>query len=281
MVSAVASGVVMPTMKMHRNLGGVPPPDITSGEPIDAEPMYMRGLLKPNQFDVRDIGQATAAPAAPNVITITIVTNIPLTASNPATKVTLSGLNGANSFGNKEEGSSNKFTATWFEDKASLVLQNVEDTDAGEVITLRFIFNNSDIAQVSPRVYIEASGIAIATMPMYPDMRTRINTIDDNGESIQANPGFAAPLAVMKGKFYSRNVHQTSTDASSLNRLTFSFESSVALDSSTSCVALVVSGLNGMRLIDGSRTGTPTVVVSKGGEASLITDSSCVPIPKP
>ena len=278
MVSAVASGVLMPTMKMHRNLGGVPPPDITSGEPIDAEPMYIRGLLKPNQFDVRDIGQATAEPGAPNVITITIATNIPLTASDPATKVTISGLNGAKSFGNTEEGSSDKFTATWLEDKASLVLQTVADTNAGEVITLRFKFNNPDIAQVSPRVYIEASGIAIAPMPMNPDMRTRINTIDDNGESIPANPGFAAPLAVMKGKFYSRHVHQTSADASSTNKLIFSFKSSVALDSSTSSVALVVSGLNGMRLIDGSRTGTPKVVVTKGGEASLITDSSCVDI---
>jgi hypothetical protein len=277
MVSAVASGVVMPTMTMHRNLEGVRPLGLTSGEPIDAEPMYIRGLLKPNQFDVRDIGQDTAEPGMPNVITITIATNIPLTASNPATTVTLSGLDGAKSYGGIADGSSRKFTATWLQDKASLVLQTVEDTDAGEEITLFFKFDNPDIAQVSPRVYIEASGIAIAPMPMNPDMTRRISTTDDDGQIIKANPGFAAPLAVMKGKFYSRNAHQTSTDASSQNILTFSFKSSVALRSSTSHVALVVSGLNGMRLMDGLRTGTPTVVVTQGGEASLITDSSCVP----
>jgi hypothetical protein len=278
MVSAVASGVVMPTMPMHRNLEGGPPRDITSGEPIDAEPMYIRGLLKPNQFDVRNIGQDTAEPGAPNVIRITIAANIPLTASNPPTMVTLSGLIGAKSYKGTAPESSNKFTAILGNDKASLVLQTVEDTEAGEKIELFFKLDNPDIAQVSPRVYIEASGIAIAPMPMDPDMKTRIDTIDDDGQPVKANPGFAAPLAVMKGKFYSRSAYQTSTDASSPNTLTFSFKSSVALKSSTSHVALVVSGLNGMRLIDGLRTGTlSTVVVTQGGIASLITDSSCVP----
>jgi len=277
-VLAKASGVEMIQIAMNRNLNGDTPSGLTVGMPIDAEPMHVRGLSIPNQFTTRNIGQLTAEPAAANEITITIASNIPLPAQQPKTKVTLSGLVGAKNYTGTAQGSSSKFTATWHQDKASMVLDTEQDTDAGEEIVLKFKFNNPDTAQISPRVYIEASGIAIAPMAMNPDTKTRVETKDDQGKVIKANPGFAAPLAIMKGKLYSRTVHQKSNgeNPGSLNMLTFSFKSTVALKSSTSHVALVISGLNGMRLMDGSRTGTPTVAVTKGGEAALITNSSCV-----
>jgi hypothetical protein len=278
-VTAEASGVAMNEMTMNRNLHGSTPTGITSGAPVDAEPMHIRGLSIPNQFTTRNIGQLSAEPGAANVITITIASNIPLPAQQPKTKVTLSGLVGAKDYGGTAQGSSTKFTASWHQDKASIVLETIQDTNAGEEIVLKFKFNNPDAAQISPRIYIEASGIAIAPMAMNPDTMTRVNTKDDDGKVIKANPGFASPLAVMKGKFYSRTVHQKSNgeNPGSLNMLTFSFKSTVTLKSSTSHVAVVISGLNGMRLMDGSRSGTPTVAVTKGGVAALITNSSCVP----
>lgn len=69
-IFAQASGIAMAKEEMSRNLKAITPSDLTSGEPKDAEPMYIRGLDVPNRFDVRNIGQKTAEPSAANVITV-------------------------------------------------------------------------------------------------------------------------------------------------------------------------------------------------------------------
>jgi len=273
-IYAQASGIEMETAEMARNLNEITPADITSGEPIDAMPMHVRGLLIPNRFTTRNIGQSSAEPGAANVITVTIATNIPLPATNPATRVTISGLSGA------EYGASSmppKFNVTWNGDKNSIYLDTKVDTEAGEEIMMSFNFTNPESPQTSPRVYIEASGIAIAPMAMEADIHTRIMTIDDDGETMEANPGLAAPLTVLRGKLYARSVHQKSggEKPGSENTLTFSFRSTVALKSATSHVALLINGLNGMRLAEGSRSGVPVVKVTKGGADALVTNTSC------
>lgn len=280
-IFAQASGITMAQEELSRNLLSTTPSDIASGVPTDARPMHVRGLQVPNMFSVRNIGQQTAEPSAANVVTVTLATNIPLPAADPATKVTISGLIGASDFGGLEEASS-KFDAKWDSARHSIVLDTTEDTDAGEEIVLKFKFKNPAFAQRSPRVYIEASGIAIAPMAMNPDMVTRVTTVDDEGSDMDANPGMAAPLAIFKGKLYARSVHQKQNGeyAGSENLLTFSFKSSVALNSSSSSVALVVNGLNGMRLADGSHSGVPVVTAIKGGDLFTCSSDSCAQAPR-
>lgn len=270
-------GITIPEVEVERNLLQVGPSDLQSGTPEDATPMYVRGLQIPNQFVDLNVGQHTAEPGASNIITVTISTNIPLPAHDPETKITISGLTGAKNFGGLVEASPN-FNASWHEDMASIVLKTIADTNAGEKFTLGFKITNPVRQQVSPRVYIEASGIAIPPKAMNPDIKTKIQTVDDEGKDVDANPGYAAPLAVLKGKLYSRSVYQklNSERPGSPNMLTISFKSTVALDSALGHVALVVTGLNGMRLSDGSRSGVPQINVIQGGEAVLVTNmSSC------
>lgn len=274
-IYAEASGIEMQRAEMERNLDSITPADVPSGDPVDAEPMHVRGLLIPNMFSTRAIGQSSAEPGAANIITVTFATNIPLPATNPATRVTISGLSGAEYGGLAAP--SEKFNATWDGDRSNILLNTKVGTEADEQVVLSFNFTNPDTPQMSPRVYIEASGIAVAPMAMNPDMKTRIKTVDDDGAEVDANPGLAAPLTVLRGKLYSRSVHQKDggEKPGSENMLTFSFKSTVALKSSTSHVALVINGLNGVRLSDGSRSGIPTVAVTKGGAEALITNSSC------
>ncbi len=132
------------------------------------------------------------------------------------------------------------------------MLTTLQETTAGENIMLEFAFVNPCCSQSSPRVYIEASGIPISQTPMDPDVTTQIKTKDDEGAAIDANPGWAAPLAIFKGRLYARSVQQSTSTPATENMLTITFKSTVPLNSRA---ALLINGLNGMRLADGSLSG--------------------------
>ena len=111
-------------------------------------------------------------------------TNVPLT-TDPPSKVTISGLSGALTFTSMTE--SEWFSGVWDSSRQILVLTTLQETTAGENIMLEFAVVNPCCSQSSPRVYIEASGIAISQTPMDPDVTTQIKTKDDEGAAIRAS----------------------------------------------------------------------------------------------
>jgi hypothetical protein len=170
------------------------------------------------------------------------------------------------------------FSGVWDSSRQILVLTTLQETTAGENIMLEFAVVNPCCSQSSPRVYIEASGIAISQTPMDPDVTTQIKTKDDEGAAIDANPGWAAPLAIFKGRLYARSVQQSTSTPATENMLTITFKSTVPLSSRA---ALLINGLNGMRLADGSLSGFfQGASVSSGAELQIQTgQQSCfVPV---
>ena len=284
---------------LKKNVGGITPSGDSSFKKDDARPLQVSapdgGV---NAFTTKAIGQSSAEPAADNEITITLASNVPLTAADPATKVTISGLagallradtcnnsvtdhnctetavaNGAGALVTFMDMSTHFKPSSWDNSKKKIVLAVTADTMPGTKYVLKFFIKNPSHAQSSPRVHIESNGIPIPPAAMTnPDSTTLITTIDENGAAKDADKGFASPLAVLAPKLFAKSVFQKASGEwpGSDNMLTIAFKSTVELKSTTSTkVALVVKGLNGARLERGS-----VLVASGAPDVNMTSDSA-------
>lgn len=304
-IEAVSSGITMQKYELKKNVANVIPSSDSSFTAQDARPLEIRGPGSGYSFDVKKIGQSSAEPGGLNEITVTLASNVPLTASSPVTKVTISGLVGAllrsqlcnaSAAGNNCSSTSGlnangdlitfmdsnpNFQPAWDDAKKKIVLTVTENTTPKKEYTLKFYFKNPASAQNSPRVYIEASGIPVVPTAMVPDVTTLIKTIDDDGAAVNSVAGFAAPLAIVAPKLVSKSVYQMANGQwpGADNVLTISFQSTVALKSTAIAkVAVVIKGLYGARLERNSRlvsSGAPDVAITNASNASSALTVAC------
>jgi len=241
------------------------PPNVFLGLAKEAEPMEIRGAVVAAAFVTKKIGQSSAVAGATNIITVTLQTNVPLTASSPQTTVTIKSLAGALGPGvnNTVSGvvtmpltqpNGVSFTGVWKTDEKALVLKvSNQDTEPGQDYVIKFSVVNPRASQSSPTIMIEASGIVIQPVAMSPDA------------------GDVAPLFVNGPELV--EVHSWQSDATAWpahqNTISVRFTPTVDLVPSVgNRLAIVIGGLDGVAgLADGR------VVVAANGAPKF---SSCM-----
>jgi len=271
-----ASGIPIAIVPMDRNPSQTAPDNVVDATVQEGQPLYVRGLVTASAFTMKSIGQSTAEPGAMNDITVTLTTNVPLTKSSPSSMVTVSGLKGAIASNgpisvtqetpvddaDTEYGS---FSGEWDQENARIVLEVVGvDTLPGEDYVLTFNVTNPRHAQASPAIYVESSGIVIQPAVMESSSGV-VSTVDDNGEEVDGPVGSAAPMFVLGPRLISRSTKQTNAWPAQPNMLTFSFQSTVAINPlNGSRFSFIISGLRGVDLQEGA-------VDIEGMNASLFT----------
>jgi len=175
-ITIESSGIVITPRSMEKNPNSMVPPGVFLGLAKEAEPIEVRGAVIAAAFVKMKIGQSSAGAGETNEITVTIQTNVPLTASSPATTVTIKSLTGAvASAGDMtvavtkpslgEYGGS--FSGKWKTTERAMVLTvSGADTVPGKDYVVRFSIVNPRQAQSSPTIIIESSGIVIQPKAM-------------------------------------------------------------------------------------------------------------------
>jgi len=175
-ITIESSGIVIPRRIMDKNPDSMVPPNVFFGLAKEAEPMEIRGAVVAAAFVTKKIGQSSAVAGAPNTITVTLQTNVPLTLSSPQTTVTIKSLAGALGPDSgiplpfevvEKPSSGGSFTGAWKAAEKALVLTvSGEDTVPGEDYEIEFSITNPRATQSSPTIMIEASGIVIQPVAM-------------------------------------------------------------------------------------------------------------------
>ena len=162
-VSIQASGIGIVPSAMTRVVGVPSVLSLFGASIVDSRPLEIIGLSVPWAFD-GNASQSSVVPGMQNNITISFVTNIPLT-SNPSTNIIISGFVGVQA----SDGlipiydSSNKvstsFVGTWASSTMQLVLNVIgTDTLPGQVYAVMFSVVNPLVAQPSTPLTIESGG---------------------------------------------------------------------------------------------------------------------------
>jgi hypothetical protein len=271
-ISIEAFGIPIPKQAIVKNPANLPPPDVFGGTEIEADPLYVRGLVSASGFLKKIIAQSSADPGATNVITMTLQMNVPLTQSSPASAITVSGLRGASaSHGTMPltrvtQATSGTFDGTWNDVDKTLVLVVTQDTKAGKDYKITFTVTNDMKAQTSPVIMIQASGIVIQATKMETAAGT-LSTRNDEGVLVDTAEGAKAPLLILAPKLIKRYAKQTG-DAwpAQDNALELSFTPTVELKPvAGATVSVMITGLKGVNRNSG-------VVALGGSHADKFTD---------
>jgi hypothetical protein len=259
-VSIEAMGIFVNKTAMEKNPNRITPPNILDAAPSETEPLEIRGLAVASTFSVKRIGQSNANPGEANTITVTLAMNIPLTSSAPASSISISGLRGASaatasiSLTVTTQAASGSFSGKWNDDRKRLELSVLTNTVPGSIYVISFIVSNAKVAQESPSIVVESSGITIQPTPMENERVGKLSTKDDRGAMVPTIDGATAPLFILAPRFIERYVHQTGGSAwpANQNHLNFSFVPTVSLiPVPRGRASITISGLQGVDLPSG------------------------------
>jgi len=244
-ITIEASSIPISPVLMGRNVDDEIPPTVFDGTVEDGLPLSIRGLSAQSTFTTRNIGQMTADAGAQNTIMVTLVSSVPLTAADPQSRITLSGLTGEFELLGMQP--SEHFSMAMHDEFLGLVLAVEQTTQAGVEYMLSFHLRNPVKPQRSPTVSIQSSGIVIQPVAMLPDLDAMLMTRGPMGEEVPAPRGFGAPLTVLPARLTHAYVEQRSHLLGAHNTLTFSFRPSIRLyaDEEDEGIAFVFSGLRG------------------------------------
>jgi hypothetical protein len=274
-VEIESSSIVIAATSMDKNPASILPANIFQAVVKESEPMEVRGQLTAARFTKMKIGQSVTGAGQTNEITVTLQTNVPLTASSPSTTVTIKSLTGAVATdGNApdgfqvtpETGASGTFTGVWVAAESALKLTvSSADTTPGKDYVIKFSVVNPRQAQSSPALVVEASGIVIQPSSM---VRAPHDT-DGNADH--------APMYVKGPELINRQVFQDLSQPypGQQNGITVRFTPTVDLIPSVGKrLSIIISGLEG---VSGVSDGRVAIEGTDAGNFSSCTvhESNC------
>jgi hypothetical protein len=272
-VSIEVTGVSVAKRAMQKNPNKLAPQGALNGVAADGDPLYVRGLTAMSEFLKKAIGQSSADPGDSNVITMTLQTNVPLTAANPPSAITVSGLRGASAIHGyipltvQSTAASGRFTGRWLDFDKQLILDVTQDTLPGMDYVISFNVRNPKQAQSSPDARIDSSGIVIQASKMVAAQGI-LRTMDDQGVLVNTAEGAKSPMFVLSSKLVKRYAHQAGGSAwpAQQNMLTLKFTPTVDVEPiAGGSVSIIVTGLKGVD--------KPSGLVTLGGpSAGMFTD---------
>jgi len=249
-ISIEAMGIPIPKQAIAKNPENLPPDGVFGATAVEGEPLFVRSISAASGFLKKDIEQNNPNPGDENEIKMKLRINVPLTASSPASAITVSGLRGGSArHGDiqvdvlKPGSTTGAFTSKWNDVDKVLVLDVTQDTEPGAEYEFKFVLLNSKKAQQSPTIMIETSGIVIQA--------TQMDTKDNDLEQ---------PLHIRAPKLTSRYAHQAGGSAwpAQDNVITLTFTPTVRLEPiERGTVSVMVTGLKGVD--------KPSGVVALGG----------------
>jgi hypothetical protein len=266
LVMVRSSSIAIAPTSMVKNPASIVPPNIFQGSVKESEPMEVRGSQTAASFTKMKIGQSVILAGQTNEITVTLQTNVPLTASSPVTTVTIKSLTGAVATNGQppvgfqvtnEDGATGTFNGLWVAATSALKLTvAVADTTPGKDYVIKFSVANPRRAQSSPALTIEASGIVIQ-----PAFMVRAPHDTDTNEN-------HAPMYVKGPELINREVFQTLTAPwpGQENLITVRFTPTVDLIPRIgSRLSIIISGLEG---VDGVANGSVAIQGADAGNFS-------------